>query len=164
MKAAILVSVFIALFLAGRAKMDTQQRIDSIVLASVVPNQIDSTARLIADSANICGPWDSSPHSWCWGDTSIWVMRETWQGLKLILRDTTYVPYENYRSKDVKIESWNWCNDTLSGKWCPGICRVCLAETTDVWSYAEDVKRKEAAKKLTEYEKLKAKKGKQCSQ
>lgn len=41
---------------------------------------------------------------------------------------------------------------------CPAICRTCLADTLAVWSYAEDERRRQAAKKLTEYEQLKARK------
>jgi len=71
---------------------------------------------------------EKNGHDWCWSDTTKF--------------------WENY---------YIWTPHPYSFE-CPGICRTCLAETLAVWSYAEDQQRRAAAKKLTEYERLKARK------
>ncbi len=73
---------------------------------------------------------DLAGHSWAWGDTTYW--------------------------KSKPLPSLAVYSD--NGYMCPAICRTCLADTLAVWSYAEDQQRKQAAKKLTEYEMLKQQK------
>lgn len=101
-----------------------------LLLSSIAVGQVE---QIIRDTKMYRMPFCPPHHDWCWSDTSATA--------------PTAEHMEWYVLEQTKFS-------------CSGICRVCLSETTAVWSYAEDIARKQAAKKLTEYERLKQRKGK----